>query len=64
MLEPIDIQRINRIFDPRPDPIELLRESVNRKAELREQIKDGLFLMAMGLIGATVLCLLAMWAGQ
>ena len=61
MLEPIDIDRIHRIFDPRPDPIELLRESVNRKAELRRHIEDGLFFIALGLIAATTMGVLVWW---
>lgn len=49
MLQPIDIQRIHRIFDPRPDPIEMLRDKVIRKAELDREFDKDLRIIGYGL---------------
>lgn len=49
MLHQIDIQRIHRIFDPRPDPIEMLRDNLRRKAELEREFNKDLAIIGYGL---------------
>lgn len=54
MLQPIDIQRIHRIFDPRPDPIAMLRDNVRRKAELDREFDKDLRIIGLGLAAASL----------
>lgn len=62
MLEPIDLQRIHRIFDaPRPDLVQQLRDNLNQRAAVREQLKDGLFYSTLGVIAAVTFAVLIMW---
>lgn len=65
MLTPVDIQRIERMFDmPRPDPIQLYRDNLNQRAAVREQLKDGLFYATIGVIAAVTFAVLIMWVQQ